>query len=103
MFYFTTDPAIVSNISSNFTSYVGKRVTLKCNGDGNPPPEYSWKTPDNQTITGNSTLVLSLHSSQQFGVYSCTVINVHGKDDRDVTLRQLGWLSFFTVMYSPSL
>ena len=87
--YLPADPPSISNVmSSSKSSYIGQEVTFTCAADGNPLPFYSWKTPDNQTLTG-STLVVKLQSSREFGVYACITNNVHGKSTRNITLQQL--------------
>ena len=64
-------------------------VIFKCAGSGNPEPFYSWKTPDNRTLTGNNTLVVLLRDSRQFDVYTCITSNLVGFASRNITLKQL--------------
>ena len=89
--YLTADPPSISEVtSSSKSSYIGQVVTFTCNTDGNPEPVYSWKTPDNRVSSGNNTLVVVLHSSRQFGMYTCITSNAHGHTARNITLQQLG-------------
>lgn len=95
------DPPSVSKLTlSRESSYIGQMVTFTCTADGDPAPEYSWKTPDNRTSFGNSTLVVLLYSAHQFGVYTCIINNTHGQTTRNVTLQQLcKYYGFYYVVY----
>ena len=76
----STDPATIKDISSSVSkSWIGQTVTLTCKSDGVPTPTLSWYKPDgakfNAVNAKENTLVVTLNSDGDFGLYNCKADN----------------------------
>uniref|UniRef100_A0A3P8Z7V5 Ig-like domain-containing protein n=1 Tax=Esox lucius TaxID=8010 RepID=A0A3P8Z7V5_ESOLU len=59
---------------------VGSSTQLKCNSNGNPPPEYSWtfyRAP-NVKVENNDTLIIEDATGANIGYYTCFARNTLG-------------------------
>ncbi|XP_013930607.1 PREDICTED: cell surface glycoprotein MUC18-like, partial [Thamnophis sirtalis] len=56
----------------------GDNATLVCEGDGNPPPEYTlFKTEDTQFLAPDGRLLFSSVLRNDSGVYVCKALDLH--------------------------
>ena len=72
------------------TSQVGDVITMLCHVPGETPNIYRW-TKDNRTIINDSkdgVLNLTVSSADDFGLYSCHVINSEGNAIYNITICQ---------------
>ncbi|KAI4884256.1 hypothetical protein NFI96_014345, partial [Prochilodus magdalenae] len=56
----------------------GEDILLNCSAGGNPPPSYSWSSPNMQDNDENQPLLKASSS----GTYTCTASNVLGKSSK---------------------
>lgn len=75
--FFSDAPVFLVNHSNSILVHSGDNVSLSCEADGNPPPEYQWTVDDGVDLLGNSSeLGVQVNSN---ATYSCTAINNFGK------------------------
>ena len=57
----------------------GNSIDLFCNASGFPEPSISWRKAGNNTVISmDNTLTLSQTSTNDAGLYVCTVVNLKG-------------------------
>ena len=88
------DPATIHNITSSMTnSWIGQTVTLLCKADGVPVPTLSWYKPDgtkfNEVKTYESTVVLTMNTEHDFGLYNCTADNGFPLASKMIQVKQI--------------
>ena len=77
-------------------SCIGHNVTLTCKSDAFPIPTLTWFKPDgtnfNVVKATESTVLLTMNSSVDFGLYNCTADNGFGLACKTVYVGQIGLL-----------
>ncbi|KAI1884280.1 hypothetical protein AGOR_G00224810 [Albula goreensis] len=79
-------PIFTSSNDKTLAVTEGEGVPLDCCAQGNPPPEYSWTTPQNQDQTTNCTLSTSSSLSPGTHIYTCTASNYLGTQTKKFTV-----------------
>lgn len=59
-----------------------EKLTLNCSTGGNPPPQYSWSSPQVQEIENQP-----LFSPLSAGWYTCTAFNILGKSSKQFIIK----------------
>ena len=59
---------------------VQQSPTLNCEGEGNPPPSYTWTPCDPEQVCDKNTLDISQLLNDVN--YTCRVVNVYGNDSK---------------------
>ena len=90
----STDQATIHNISSSVSkSWIGQTVALICESDGVPTPTLSWYKPDgtkfNQVKAEENTVVVTMNSDKDFGLYNCTADNSFKLASKTVRVKQI--------------
>ena len=90
-----TDPAVIQGLTSSTSmSCIGHTVTLTCKSDAFPVPTLTWYKPDgtnfNVVKATESTVLLTMNSSVDFGLYNCTADNGFGLTCKTVYVGQIG-------------
>ncbi|XP_037834532.1 intercellular adhesion molecule 5 isoform X2 [Kryptolebias marmoratus] len=70
-------PEFMSNHSGSITVPKGDNISLSCEADGIPSPEYQWTVDDGQGILDNSSK-LSIIKVNRSATYNCTATNELG-------------------------
>ena len=90
-----TDPAVIQGLTSSTSmSCIGHTITLTCRSDAVPIPTLTWYKPDgtkfNVVIATESTVLLTMNSSVDFGLYNCTAENGFGLASKTAHVGQTG-------------
>lgn len=70
-------PEFLVNHSGYISVSKGDDVSLSCEADGNPAPEYQWTVDDGVDVLENSS-ELTLTKVNNSASYTCTITNVLG-------------------------
>ena len=106
LFYFIEPPRIISK--RKFHANVGEAASVICESRGNPEPKFtwSWKDPNNNTLsigrgeeigghsvttvqgnaTSRSTLEIEDVTTESWTTYTCEVVNTLGRDTAEIAL-----------------
>ncbi|KAI1884282.1 hypothetical protein AGOR_G00224830 [Albula goreensis] len=76
----------------------GEGVPLDCCAQGNPPPEYSWTTPQNQDQTTNCTLTTSTSLSPGTHIYTCSASNYLGNQTKKFTVEVIPIVDYLPLI-----
>ncbi|XP_053693670.1 hemicentin-1-like isoform X2 [Sabethes cyaneus] len=77
-------PKVTSSIPERAQLLPNQEIILNCEGEGNPPPQASWRR-NNQLLNTNASLKIA-YNQQSPGNYTCTLENEEGSDSRSTEI-----------------
>uniref|UniRef100_A0A8C8R580 Activated leukocyte cell adhesion molecule n=1 Tax=Pelusios castaneus TaxID=367368 RepID=A0A8C8R580_9SAUR len=89
--HYPTEKVTIKVLSQRNTIKEGDNITLKCSGNGNPPPrEFLFHIPgEPEAIRSSDTYVMTDVRRNATGEYKCSLIDRHMKDSTTITVHYL--------------